>query len=299
MDSTSDAAQYWFHGQQPDDDVNRRSHGNSTTPGHFFNNSVPESMEQDALVYGLSEVDFSAHPWIGYQEPYGLGSDIFEAQPPGIIDPWQAPDMLTPYSCEPSTQISQESTQLVSPTSSNPEVAQHQALGQGPTQVLRWKPLSTPCSPATKRIGASRALSPSSPEANPMLAAAEAQDQLEQARAHRRKIKTQSRLKAKTTWQNLVSESVALQDQNADLAAQFRALGEQILGLRNQLLVHAHCDGSIAEYLTQTADKIVATAEQQLQHSRNCQTCVMPGAPTETTTALIADEEEESYQDEA
>ncbi|KAK4648945.1 uncharacterized protein QC761_114657 [Podospora bellae-mahoneyi] len=203
--------------------------------------------------------------------------------------------MLTPYSCEPSMQISQEPAQFLSPASSNPEVAQHQSLEQGQDQVLRWKPASTPCSPARKKNSVSRTLSPSSP---PEATSAETQDQLEKAQAHRRKIKTQSRLKAKTTWQNLVSESAALQNQNADLAAQFRSLGEQILGLRNQLLVHAHCDGSIAECLTQTADKIVATAEQQFQHSRSCQTCSVPTVSAETTAAFVANEEE-AYQDEA
>ncbi|KAK4673747.1 hypothetical protein QC763_114657 [Podospora pseudopauciseta] len=193
--------------------------------------------------------------------------------------------MLTPYSCEPSMQVSQEPAQFLSPASSNPEVAQHQSLEQGQDQVLRWKPPSTLCSPARKKNSVSRTLSPSSPpEATP----AETQDQQEKAQAHRRKIKTQSRLKAKTTWQNL----------NADLAAQFRSLGEQILGLRNQLLVHARCNGSIAECLTQTADKIVATAEQQFQHSRSCQTCSVPTVSAETTAAFVANEEE-AYQDEA
>lgn len=42
----------------------------------------------------------------------------------------------------------------------------------------------------------------------------------------------------------------------------------------------------------------VATAEQQFQHSRSCQTCSVPTVSAETTAAFVANEEE-AYQDEA
>ncbi|KAK0737494.1 hypothetical protein B0T21DRAFT_347860 [Apiosordaria backusii] len=298
MGPMSDTSHHWLYSQQLSDDVNTHSLDISATPGSFSGTLVGP-MEQDVLAYGFSEPDLTSHPWAGFQEPYGLNSNISEAQPPGFTGPWQSPDVLTPYLCGPSTQISQEPIQLVSPASNNSEVSQHQApTSKQPGQVLRWKPPSTSCSPASKISGTSRAPGQPSPEGATGLTAAEEQEQLEQARAHRRKIKSQSRLKTKRTWQNLVSESAALQDQNADLAAQFRTLGEQILGLRNQLLLHTHCDdGSIAEYLTQTADKIVATAEQQYQHSKSCQTCVVTNAPAEMTTGFVA-YTNDAYEDE-
>ncbi|KAK4196167.1 hypothetical protein QBC40DRAFT_258249 [Triangularia verruculosa] len=230
MDPIIDVSRYGFPVQQPDDEASTYNIDSSAPLGPF-SNAPAAPMEQGMLAYGFSGADLPSQLWVDYQQPYGLSSNTYEAQPPGIAVPWHEAETLTPYLCEPSMQINQEPTQVVSPNSA---VSQHEAPfskqpGPSPSQALRWKPPSTPCSPTTKRRGTSRLQAIPSPPDTATLAATKAQDQLEHARAHRRRIKSQSRQKTKTTWANLVSESVALQDQNADLAAKFRALGEQIL----------------------------------------------------------------------
>lgn len=86
----------------------------------------------------------------------------------------------------------------------------------------------------------------------------------ERKRAGRRAVETRHRKKEREDHEKIESTSKRLQDLNASLVAEERALTSEKLSLMGQLLSHAGCnDSAIAEYLRYASQETIKKAREQ------------------------------------
>ncbi|KAK3363307.1 hypothetical protein B0T25DRAFT_513354 [Lasiosphaeria hispida] len=91
-------------------------------------------------------------------------------------------------------------------------------------------------------------------------------------RAYHREVGTKGRLREREEKERIESATRDLEDLNADLIAQEKALTEEKLALKEELFRHAaYCnDSAISDYLTYTAKEIVEKAKTQYYKDRPC-----------------------------